>query len=339
MCFTMGSVLPVVFMCITALIFTGKEAESYPCTKPQFNVEDSSYCYEKIKVQRAYSNATNYCSANGGGLIEITSQVINQAVLNGMEVNKYYWIGGTKDEKGNWYWPEAGYQWNFSALSDARSNSKCLYISKSNTAGNGWFTDSCDKKHGYICQYKMDSATSSATTESSTTKQTSHPLLNTSSSITVKQSLTTSASKPLSSSLSPQITSTGVSSQNTKEITHKTTNQQQGEIHSTVHIETTTKQPIGKQTTTQLSLTNKTDIDSLIAELARQCEAERKRQQQEVNVRTIGFSVALAISFTINVGLSFRIYCLRRKKKDEHKEKGGHEEDQIAEFKFNGEVS
>ena len=64
----------------------------------------STLCYQYVSSYESWTDASSYCQNLGGELASVTSSDINDFLTTLTE--DMAWIGGYKDDEGNWNWSD-----------------------------------------------------------------------------------------------------------------------------------------------------------------------------------------------------------------------------------------
>ena len=150
------------------------------------------HCYFWSTIKKNWAAAEHFCQKEGGHLTSVTSDAINNFVLEGMERKGVdnAWIGGSDmEEKGIWKWAESSsspahcYPWQVEFWAEGEPNNigveQCVHIvlnqvGLSSAETSKWNNWRCNKKLGFVCSKKICPG-SEEPTDSSDPNATSEP--------------------------------------------------------------------------------------------------------------------------------------------------------------------
>ena len=126
------------------------------------------HCYFWSTVRKNWEDSKYHCEGEGGHLAAVTSLEIHNFLMQKVnkelvELDTWFWIGGSEQEtEGIWEW-EDGSEWEFTKWANEtiqqpnkdRADHKCLQIYGGRTASNGWNDNKCAYQRRFICSWKI----------------------------------------------------------------------------------------------------------------------------------------------------------------------------------------
>ena len=113
----------------------------------------------------SWEEAQNYCESIGGHLVTINDKEEQDFVSDILSTasKKYYWLGGTKDENGNWNWvtgEDFDYtNWEWSEPNNSGGNENAIHLYRSNKKWNDLISTGGSygvNNFGYICEWENE---------------------------------------------------------------------------------------------------------------------------------------------------------------------------------------
>ena len=136
-------------------------------------------CYYWSTDKKTWNEAEAFCQQENGHLASITSDAINQYVLEGMNSKDfgYTWIGGNDiDEEGTWKWTDGSpfefTFWHPGQPTNYGGNEHCMH----HGFGGKWNDGPCSGPLTFLCSKKKSSGRRETTKHGNSTKMTLEPL-------------------------------------------------------------------------------------------------------------------------------------------------------------------
>ena len=113
----------------------------------------------------SWEEAQNYCESIGGHLVTINDKEEQDFISDMLSTasKKYYWLGGTKDENGNWNWvtgEDFDYtNWEWSEPNNSGGNENAIHLYRSNKKWNDLISTGGSygvNNFGYICEWENE---------------------------------------------------------------------------------------------------------------------------------------------------------------------------------------
>ena len=122
--------------------------------------QNGDNCYLWSTNEKNWSDAEEFCVNEGGHLASVTSDAIEEYVMEEMNIKglNAIWIGGTDiHQEGVWQWTD-NMPWEFTSWYGAEPNNKggnedCLEM----VQGGGWNDQSCHEEFRFLCSKKTHS--------------------------------------------------------------------------------------------------------------------------------------------------------------------------------------
>ena len=126
-------------------------------------MKNGDHCYYWSMETANWTHAEDFCRSGGGHLASVTSDAINEFILNELSKrrNTMLWIGASdKREQGAWKWTDCS-PWDFEYWADYQpshhKNDDCVRYSKtrrleSEPKWNDW---KCDHRNRFVCSQKL----------------------------------------------------------------------------------------------------------------------------------------------------------------------------------------
>merc|ERR1711962_334586 len=132
-----------------------------------------NHCFKWKTHYETWDSAQICCKSENANLASITSEAINQYVLEGMRSRNlsYIWIGGNdKDEEGTWKWADGSpfelTFWSFGQPNNFANNEDCMIHG---WGPNMWYDYPCTARvKGLLCGKKICETKATVNSTSST---------------------------------------------------------------------------------------------------------------------------------------------------------------------------